>query len=102
MTKTQSLYQEYAQLVQQEKEIKLLKEKMLGAILKDMMDRQVSSEDHEYGKFTVTILKKWQYPEEVIKLEDKAKAAKAKAQSNETATYTEEPSLRFTLSKELF
>lgn len=95
------IYEEYAQLVQQEKEIKLLKEKMIGAIMKDMIARNVSSEDHTFGKYTVTYLKKWEYPSKVVELEDKAKAAKSKAQSTGEATYTEEPSLRFTL-KELF
>ena len=95
------LYAEYAQLVQQEKEIKLLKEKMLSTILKDMTDRQVSSEDHEYGKFTVTYLKKWTYSQATVEMEDKLKAKKAKEQSSEVATYTEEPSLRFTI-KDLF
>jgi len=101
MTKIQSLYKEYMQLVEQEKEITLLKNKMRDTILKDMTTREVVSEDHDEGKFTVSYLKKWKYSDKVVAMEDKLKAAKAKEQSTETATYTEEPSLRFTL-KELF
>lgn len=101
MNKTQSLYKEYMQLVEQEKEITLLKNKMRDTILKDMTTRQVVSEDHDGGKFTISYLKKWTYSQATVEMEDKLKAKKAKEQSTETATYTEEPSLRFTL-KELF
>ncbi len=93
------MYEEYAQIVEQESEIKLLKEKFRKAIMVDMVKRGVEKEVHNLGQFTVTKLKKWTYPEIVEKLQDKYKAAKAKAESTGEATYIEEESLRFTSIK---
>ncbi len=53
----------------------------------------------QVGKFTVTRLKTWTYPEKVIELGDKFKAAKAKSESTGDATYIEKESLRFTQIK---
>jgi hypothetical protein len=94
-----NLYEEYAILESEIKALEAKKEQLRPHILKMMVDQGVENLETAVGKFSVTKLKKWSYPEEVIELEDDFKAAKAKAQSTGEATYEETESLRFTIAK---
>jgi len=89
------IFAEYANCTAQIKDLKdkadSLKESIILVVSKDKKEGVKA-----YGKFTVSNLKKWEYPESLISLEEEVKAKKAKAQSTGDATYTESPSLRFT------
>lgn len=85
-----------------DQEIKLLtekKEKLRDDILAGMNDAGEDKIEGSVGKFSITKLKKWVYPEEVLEIGEQFKAEKAKAESMGTATYTEQDSLRFTAVK---
>lgn len=100
-------YAEYALLDQQEREIAARKEAVKTKIIQAMVAEDVKSLDHSLGKFTVSKLKSWTYPDAVSRMEqeskdivaeimDRVKAEKALAESTGEATYTERESLRFT------
>lgn len=91
-----ALYTEYAELDAQIKALEAKKDEIKGIILQEMVDSGEEAVETEVGKFSITRLKKWEYPEEVTKLGDKFKAAKAKAESTGDATFVESNSLRFT------
>ncbi len=90
---------EYAVIDAQIKELEAKKDELKGIILKEMVASGEESIETQVGKFTVTRLKSWTYPEKVIELGDKFRAAKAKAESTGDATYVEKESLRFTQIK---
>ncbi len=92
-------YDEYAILDAQIKEMENKKDELRGLILRDMVEAGEEAIETAVGKFSVTKLKTWTYPENVISLGDKFKAAKAKAESTGDATYIEKESLRFTQIK---
>lgn len=94
-----TLYQEYALLEAQLKEIEIKKEQLRVHILKDMIAKGAEKIETDMGSFTVTKLKKWEYPKEVEALKDEYEAAKVQAQNTGDATFTEKESLRFTQIK---
>jgi hypothetical protein len=94
-----NLYEEYALLETQEKEIKLKKEQLRPLIMEQMISNGQKKVDTGVGSFSVNKLKKWTYPERITKMEEDFKAEKAKTQSTGEATYVEEDSLRFTIVK---
>jgi hypothetical protein len=89
-------YEAYALLDAQIKELTIKKEALRDEMIKDMFERGVDKEETPYGKFSVSPLKSWTYPETVLAIGESFKAAKAKAESTGEATYTTKPSLRFT------
>jgi len=93
------IYQEYAMLEAEIAALEAKKEQLRPHILKRMMDDGVEKLDTGFGKFSISKLKKWVYPEAVVELGEEFKAAKAKAESTGDATYTEQESLRFTAVK---
>ncbi len=94
-----NLYEEYAVIEAQIKDLENKKDELRGGILKEMVESGEESIDTAVGKFSVTRLKTWKYPEEVVEIGEKFKAAKAKAESTGDATYEEKESLRFTKIK---
>ncbi len=89
-------YTKYAELDAQIKALEAEKDEVKGFILAEMVEEGQDAVETEVGKFSVTRLKMWTYPEKVTELGDKFKAAKAKAESTGEATYVEKDSLRFT------
>ncbi len=94
-----SLYDDYAVLDAQIKQLEKQKDSMRTDILKEMVESGEEAIETAVGKFSVTKLKTWTYPEKVIEIGEKFKAAKAKAESTGDATYIEKESLRFTQIK---
>ncbi len=92
-------YEEYAILDAQIKHLENQKDNLRLTILKEMMEKGEESVDTAVGKFSVTKLKTWSYPERVLEINEKFKAEKAKAESTGEATYVEKESLRFTQIK---
>lgn len=95
----ESIYEEYALVESQISALESKKEQLRPFIIKRMMEEKVEKIDTGMGKFSITKLKKWVYPDEVVELGDEFKAAKAKAESTGEATFTESESLRFTAVK---
>lgn len=89
-------YTEYASIDAQIKELEAKKDAIKATILSEMSSNGIKKFEHSLGKFSITLLKKWEYPEEVKELGEEFKTAKAKAESTGDATYTESESLRFT------
>lgn len=92
-------YQAYATLDFQIKELTLKKEELKNKILSEMSEKGEIKVESDFGKFTVSKLKRWTYTEKVTELEEKFKTEKAKEESNGMATYEEQDSLRFTQNK---
>ena len=91
-----SLYDEYASIEAQIKELEASKEQLRPLILQQMQNNGQEAVETATGKFSITRLKKWTYPEKVLAIGEKFKAEKAKAESTGDATFTEAESLRFT------
>lgn len=94
-----NLYSEYAQLDADIAALEAKKEQLRPFIIKQMLDQSIDKIDIGVGKFSVSPRKIWSYPEEVTEINEKYKAAKAKAESTGEATYEEVPSLRYTPAK---
>lgn len=94
-----NIYSEYASVDAQIKALEQKKEQLRPFIIEMMVENGESKIVSELGTFSVTPLKKWTYPAEVVELGEEFKAAKAKAESTGEATYEETPSLRFTAAK---
>lgn len=94
-----TVYEEYALIDSQIKELETQKEQLRGIILTEMVAKGEENVATAVGKFSVAKLKKWTYPEKVVELGEKFKAAKAKAESTGEATFEENESLRFTANK---
>ncbi len=92
-------YDEYAVINAEISRLEAKKDELKGLILQEMVESGEESVETQVGKFTITRSKSWVYPEKVIEMGDKFKAAKAKAESTGDATYTEKESLRFTAIK---
>lgn len=93
------MYEKYALIDAQIKTLTAQKDELKLDIIKEMVDQGAENVKTAVGKFTIAKLKTWTYPEEVLALGEEFKAAKAAAESEETATYVEAPSLRFTQIK---
>jgi len=89
-------YEAYALLDSKIKELTAQKEAMRDELIQDLVSNGLDKLETPYGKFSVTPLKSWTYPETVLAIGEEFKAAKAKAESTGEATYVEKPSLRFT------
>jgi hypothetical protein len=94
-----TLYEEYALIDAQMKDLEGKKETLRVHILKMMGDKELDKVETPFGSFTIARLKRWEYPDKVLKIGEDFKAAKAKAESTGDATYTEQESLRFTQIK---
>jgi len=93
------IYEEYAVLDAQIKLLTGQKDKLKVKIVENLVATEEKAIDLAVGKFTIASLKTWKYTDKVSTLEEAFKAQKATEQSVGTATYTENPSLRFTTIK---
>ncbi len=98
-----NLYSEYAQnaaeigaLKARIAEFELKQDQLKPHIIAMMIEQGAEKIELDIGKFTVSKLKSWSYPESVIELGEEFKAAKAKAESTGEATYEVTESLRYT------
>lgn len=94
-----NLYEEYALVDKQIKELEEKKEQLRPHLLAMMVEKGQTKIETAVGSFSVTKLKKWTYPPRIKEMEDEFKAEKAKTQSTGEATYVEEDSLRFNIIK---
>lgn len=91
-----NLYTEYASLDAQIKALETKKEQLRPHILQMMIDSGEKKVDIGVGNFSVFPTKKWKYPDHVIELGDKFKAAKAKAEQTGEAECEEVDTFRYT------
>ena len=91
-----NLFEEYVVLDDQIRRMTEKKENLRTEIIIQMSAQQETKVVTDFGNFTIAKLKTWTYPEKVLALNEKFKAAKAKAESTGDATYVETESLRFT------
>jgi len=89
------LYEKYAVLDSQIKDLLKRKDELKSEILQEMVDTDAKAVDSAFGRFTVATLKTWTYTSKVEKLEEEYKNLKATEQSTGDATFEEKPSLRF-------
>lgn len=94
-----NLYSEYAKLEAEISALELKKEQLRPHILQMMLDSGEEKIDLGVGKFSIFPVKKWTYPEAVVDLGEKFKAAKAKAESTGEAVCEERPSFKYTAAK---
>lgn len=94
-----TLYEEYAVVDAKIRELTEKKESLRTGILVQLEELDADKVETPIGKFTVTKLKTWTYPDAVLELGERFKASKAKAESTGEATYEETPSLRYTPTK---
>jgi hypothetical protein len=94
-----TLYEEYALIDAQMRDLENKKDTLRVHILKMMIEKDEQKVETPFGSFTIAKLKKWMYPDKVLKIGEDFKAAKAKSESTGEATYTEQESLRFTQTK---
>lgn len=93
------MFEEYAILDAQIKHLTNQKDELKVKILTEMVEKGEKKVETAVGGFSITRLKTWTYPEEVVQIGENFKAAKAKAESTGEATYEEKESLRFTETK---
>lgn len=92
-------YEQYAVLEAKIAELEAQKEILRPEIIAEMEKAGLAKVETGVGKFSVSKLKKWVYPQYVLDMNDEYKAAKAKAESTGEATYEEQSSMRFTPNK---
>jgi len=92
----QNIYEEYALLDAQKKEITVKQDQLKAVILEGMNNEGETKKETGMGNFSISRLKKWTYPEAISLMEIDFKAAKAKTESTGEATFVEKDSLRFT------
>lgn len=90
------IYEQYAFLTAQIKDLQNKKDTLAVEILQDMAANAMESQKLPIGKFTVAKVPKWTYPESIIEAQDKLDAKKEKAKITGEATSQETDSLRFT------
>lgn len=95
----ENLYESYAVLNSKIEELEAQKDALRPQIIQQMSEAHLDKVETGVGKFSITKLKKWAYPEAVLAINEEFKAAKAKAESTGEATYEETDSLRFTSVK---
>ena len=89
------MYEEYAVVCAQLKEIEEKKKALAKQIVEKMSLEHIDKIESPLGKFKLTMLKNWTYPDHILELAEQVKTEKAKAESTGDATYEEVPSLRF-------
>jgi len=93
------LYSDYAILDAQIKELTNQKDSIKARIMESMAVNGENKIVHTFGSFSISKLKKWEYPEYITKMEDDFKAAQEKSKTTGEATCIETDSLRFTSIK---
>jgi len=88
-------YEQYAIIDSKIKALTNQKDELKTKILEEMIESGEEKVKTSVGSFSKVVLKSWEYPEEVVKLGEEYKAAKASAESTGDATFTESNSLRF-------
>ena len=96
---SQKMYEEYAVLDAQIKQLTAQKDALKVQIVEELAGGEEQTVEIAVGKFTIAKLKTWTYTPRVTELEEEFKAQKATEQSTGDATFEEKPSLRYTQVK---
>lgn len=96
-----SLLKEFAELKIEEKRIKVLVDEKKTDVLAEL--RSVSADEVTvtgYGVLTVVSNRAYTYPQAIVQMEEDLKLAKKEAEAKGTATYTDNPFVKFNALKE--
>lgn len=93
------LMEQYALINTQIKVLTNQKDELKVQIIQDFITQGIDKVETGLGKFTISKLKSWTYPEYVESANEAYKTLKAKAEQTGEATYSESKSLHFTPSK---
>jgi hypothetical protein len=91
-----TIFEEYALLKAKMTELENQEDALRVKILEQMVENGLEKMETAMGSFKKATLKKWTYTDKVAELEEDFKARKALEQSTGDATFTEQPSLRYT------
>lgn len=89
------LFQQYAELKVQEKEIKEKIDNLKESVIKEMADAGLDKQPTPLGTFTIQLSKKWEFDDTVRDAENHVLKLKEFAKANGKATYKEVPELKF-------
>lgn len=90
------IFERFASLKRQEKDIKQQVDEVKVLVLKEMTDSGAEEADLEgVGKFVVVTKRTYTYPAAVVKMEEDLKKAQKDAVAKGDATYTDSPFIRF-------
>lgn len=95
----QEQFEQYALIDAQIAELETKKEAMRVTMIEHLVREGIEAVSTTLGKFTISKLKKWTYPQAVADKAEEVKTLKARYESTGEATYEEVPSLRFTKLK---
>lgn len=93
-------YQEYALISSKMKEMEERKDCLREQIIESMIESTEEKILTDFGTFSITRTKKWEYPVEILNLEDTYKRAKKISEMDGSAKCEENKSLRFVSIKE--
>ena len=89
------LFQDYAQLKIQEKQLKEQIDSLKEEVIKEMQGADLDKQPTELGTFTIQSSKKWTFTKEVESAQKEVERLKKHEQANGKATFTEVPELKF-------
>ena len=92
---SEKIYEEYAVLNAQIKELKNKQDELRTQILQSLLEDGVEKAQTSVGSFSITRLKTWTYTPATLQMLEDIKAVKATEESTGEATFEEKPSLRF-------
>lgn len=96
---TKQLYEDYANLKEQEKVIAEKLDELKPQILAELADAGADKLETEHGNFTVTAKKTWKYSAAVEEAEKAVDGIKEKEKADGSATFEEKPILYFKAPK---
>ena len=95
-----SKLERYAELKVEATRIKGLIEELNPLIQAEMEESNIEDIESDYGHFFFKKKREWEYPQNVVELEEKFKAEKKKSEQLGTATYQEVNVLNFKTKNE--
>lgn len=90
-----SMFEEYAQLMIQKNEIESKIDELKPQVLESLKNEEDEKVTNTYGRLSIMRRKSWTYPEFVKQQEELYKTAKAKSESEGTATFTTSETVMF-------
>lgn len=96
---TKELFEEYANLKEQEKEIEAKIDELKPKILSEMEAAETDKVETEQGNFTITKKKTWTFTEKVHAVELQLDSIKDQERADGSATFEEKPVLMFKAPK---
>ena len=94
-----SIYEQYAQMTKQIKELQTEQKELGSQCLKEMEDNNANQMKATFGTFSLVERKKWVYTQDVKHAEEEVKVIKKTEEENGKAKFSTSKSLRFQEAK---